>query len=640
MKARYSRWDGSQEPLPQGMDLQQVLDELSEDVLGGFGTDWSLQNLLRRGLPGTLPGLEDLRRRLRQAREQAARRTGLAGPLTEARRRLNEIVELEKAALSAAEGDDARLKETALDLLPESLSKAIDELRRYEFESPEAQTRFDALVDDLRKDILDSHFKNLTGSMRSLTPEQIERVKDMLAELNDMIDARERGDPYDFDGFMSRYGDLFPWNPHDLDELLEGLARRAAAMSRMLAAMTPEQRRELQELAEGLMGDMDLAFQMDRLSRSMRSLSPGPQWDEPIEGSDEPMPMSQTLDAIERIGELEELEQQVSGDYAGATLDDIDEERLRRALGEDAVRDLRRLKEIERMLEEAGVMVRRHGKLELTARGARLIGERSLTGIMDRIRRVPTHRARGAGLAEATGQTRPWSFGDEEDISVQRTLYNAVTRSGPRTPVKLEAQDFEIVETETRPRAATALLLDLSFSMPLRGHWVPAKRMALALHALIEGKYPQDSFYLVGFSDYARRMEPPDLATAGWERVHGTNMQHAFLLAQRLLAEDPRPIKQVIMVTDGEPTAHLEDGYAFFNWPPLPETIEKTLREALRLARSGISINVFMLEDAPGLIEFMDRLAGLTGGRVFPTTSSDVGSFVIRDYVGGRAARR
>jgi uncharacterized protein with von Willebrand factor type A (vWA) domain len=622
------------------MDLQQVLDELSEDVLGGFGTDWSLQNLLRRGLPGTLPGLEDLRRRLRQAREQAARRTGLAGPLTEARRRLNEIVELEKAALSAAEGDDARLKETALDLLPESLSKAIDELRRYEFESPEAQTRFDALVDDLRKDILDSHFKNLTGSMRSLTPEQIERVKDMLAELNDMIDARERGDPYDFDGFMSRYGDLFPWNPHDLDELLEGLARRAAAMSRMLAAMTPEQRRELQELAEGLMGDMDLAFQMDRLSRSMRSLSPGPQWDEPIEGSDEPMPMSQTLDAIERIGELEELEQQVSGDYAGATLDDIDEERLRRALGEDAVRDLRRLKEIERMLEEAGVMVRRHGKLELTARGARLIGERSLTGIMDRIRRVPTHRARGAGLAEATGQTRPWSFGDEEDISVQRTLYNAVTRSGPRTPVKLEAQDFEIVETETRPRAATALLLDLSFSMPLRGHWVPAKRMALALHALIEGKYPQDSFYLVGFSDYARRMEPPDLATAGWERVHGTNMQHAFLLAQRLLAEDPRPIKQVIMVTDGEPTAHLEDGYAFFNWPPLPETIEKTLREALRLARSGISINVFMLEDAPGLIEFMDRLAGLTGGRVFPTTSSDVGSFVIRDYVGGRAARR
>jgi uncharacterized protein with von Willebrand factor type A (vWA) domain len=205
--------------------------------------------------------------------------------------------------------------------------------------------------------------------------------------------------------------------------------------------------------------------------------------------------------------------------------------------------------------------------------------------------------------------------------------------------VKLAPGDFEVVETESRPRTATALLLDLSFSMPLRGHWIPAKRMALALHALIVGKYPQDSLYLVGFSDYARRMEASDLASVGWEDVHGTNMEHAFMLAGRVLAEDPRSIKQVIMVTDGEPTAHLADGYALFNWPPIPETIEKTLRQAMRLARSNISINVFMLDTSPGLEEFMARLSSITGGEIFKADSAEIGQTVIGSYLRERRRR-
>jgi uncharacterized protein with von Willebrand factor type A (vWA) domain len=359
--------------------------------------------------------------------------------------------------------------------------------------------------------------------------------------------------------------------------------------------------------------------------------------------------MSAAVDAIERMGDLEDLEAAVRGDYAGATLDDIDEDRLRSALGDDAVGDLERLKEIERALERAGLVNRSRGRLELTARGARLLGERSLTKVLERIRREPSHRARG-GQAEVTGATKPWVFGDSDPISVERTVYNAVTRTGPvaggpdggppsRT-VRLSVDDFEVIETESRPRTATALLLDLSFSMPLGGHWVPAKRMALAMNALIEGKYPQDSLYLIGFSDYARQMKPPDLAVAGWEHVHGTNMQHAFILARRLLADDPRGIKQVIMVTDGEPTAHLDGEDVFFNWPPVAITIEKTLREAARLARMSISINVFMLEHSPGLVAFMDRLAKLTGGQVFPARSSDIGEVIVQDYVRRRAGRR
>ncbi|HEU4488375.1 MAG TPA: hypothetical protein VFS38_03705, partial [Actinomycetota bacterium] len=423
-----------------------------------------------------------------------------------------------------------------------------------------------------------------------------------------------------------------------LDELLEGMAMRMAAMSRLLASLSPEQRSELAALAEQVMGDLDLAFQVDQLSRSLQELMPELAWDEEVPGWGEgDMPMSAAVDAVERLGEYEDLDQALAADYPGASLDDIDTDKLGEALGDDAVRDLERLRAIEKALEEAGVLQRSGNRLELTARGARLLGERSLTKLLSRIRSEPTHRGSG-GQAEVTGQMRPWVFGDDDQISVERTVYNAVVRSGPSKKLRLSPEDFEVKETESRPRTSTALLLDLSFSMPLNGHWVPAKKTALALHALIEGKYPDDKLYLIGFSDYARTLTPQSLATAGWENVHGTNMQHAFLLAHRLLSQDRSSVKQVIMVTDGEPTAHLtSDGSALFNWPPIPVTIEKTLREAARLARSQIRINVFMLEETPGLVAFMDRLAHLTGGEVFQAESAGLGSAIVGGYGRSRA---
>jgi len=351
--------------------------------------------------------------------------------------------------------------------------------------------------------------------------------------------------------------------------------------------------------------------------------------------------MQATVDALERLSDYEDLDRAMRADYAGASLEDVDEERLRRTLGEDAVRDVRRLKEIERALEQAGLVARTAGRLQVTPKGARRLGERALVRLFEQLKqdREGAHQARHTGgQAEPTGATRPWRFGDTGQIAVQRTVFNALVREGPSPHPRLDPQDFELIEAESRTEAATALLLDLSFSMPLRGHWVPAKRMALALHALIEGRYPHDTLYLVGFSDYARRIRPEDLAGAGWERVYGTNMQHAFNLAGRLLADHPRATKQVIMVTDGEPTAHLEEGVAEFNWPPVPETIRRTLSEAMRLARSGVTINVFMMEDTPGLTRFMERLARLTSGRVFLTAGEGLGEFVIRDYVTRRAS--
>jgi uncharacterized protein with von Willebrand factor type A (vWA) domain len=637
MRSRYSRWDDTLgDPLGGDVDVAAVLDEMSEDLLSGFGPDSSLNWLHRRGVSGRFSGLDSLMQRLLGARARAEEQLDLSGPLQRVKDRLDEVIATERSELARRLEDEARIKEAMLDALSTHPAGAIKELTSYDFVSSEAKAKFDALVQELQQEVLNSYFKNLSGAMRNISPEDVVRLKDMLAELNAMIEAEARGDPYDFAGFMERYGDFFPERPRNLQELLEIMARRAAAMSRLMASLTPEQRQELADLAAAVLDDLDLAFQVDQLTSSLRQLMPNLSWDEPSEAwGDQAMPMSQTIDALERIGEYEELEQALSGDYPGARLEDIDEDKLRRTLDEDAVRDLRRLKEIERALEQAGVLNRRGGRLELTARGARLLGERALTRMLERIRREPSHRAKG-GQAEPTWQTRRWSFGDSDPISIERTVYNAVLRAGPNKQVRLHPDDFEVVETETRPRTATALLLDLSFSMPLRGHWLPAKRMALALNALIQGKYPQDSLHLIGFSDYARKMRPEELAQEGWERVQGTNMQHAFILARRMLADDPRSVKQVIMVTDGEPTAHLEDEYAVFNWPPITETIEKTLREAMRLARAGIAINVFMLEESEGLLSFMARLTQLTGGKTYLADSSEIGVNVVREYLGGR----
>jgi len=640
MRSRYSQWDGSQDPFGPDVPAAELLEEMSEDLLSGAGAQGAMSGLLRRGMRGRFGGLDALRARLREARAREQARLNLQGPLDEIRERLGEIVERERSTLSFKAEEDARMREAVLDSLPPDVPGQIRELSDYRFVDQQAQREFDELMEHLRDQVLGAYFRNMAEGMANLSPEQIQRFKDMLAELNQMVERRDRGEDDGFDGFMQRYGDMFPDNPRTLDELLENMARRMAALSRLLASLSAEQRAELQALAEQVMADMDLAFEVDRLGANLASMFPDMPWGDPaLAAGDEAMPLSATVDAMERLHDFEDLDRSMRGEYAGASLEDVDEEALRRTLGETAARDLRRLKQIERTLEQAGLVSRREGRLEVTPKGARKLGERALVRVFERLRRdrEGTHDAREVGgLAEPTGSTRPWTFGDTGQIAVQRTVFNAVVRGGPGADVHLVPDDFELVDAEQRTEAATALLLDLSFSMPLRGHFVHAKRMALALHALIEGRYPHDRLYMIGFSDYARRMEPQDLTAAGWERVYGTNMQHAFNLAGRLLAQHPRATRQVIMVTDGEPTAHLEGEEVFFSWPPVPRTIQLTLTEALRLSRAGVTMNVFMLEDSPGLIRFMERLAKLTAGRVFLMDDREIGDFIVRDYVSRR----
>lgn len=643
---RYSQWDGSQNPLGPELVADELAEHLAEDVLEGWGIDGALQRLLAEGIEGRFNGLRELAERIRRLRERKL--SGRPDPLRGVKERLESIISKERAALAGDPSEEARFAEIALGALNESPASQVSELRSWEWRSADARAEFEELLEDLRRQMLDASFRNLSESLSSLSEEEAARIKDMLSDLNRLLEKAAEGvgpDPAEFDDFMAKHGELFPERPQTFDELLEVLARRSVAMSRYLASLSPEQREELTGLMNELMGDIDLAFEMSRLGQNLRSLAPGMPWDRALEMPDAgDMALGYGLDMIDHVSQLEELERSLRQGYPGAALSDIDADALEGVLGSEAAADLRHLRAIEAMLRDAGVVTRTGGRLELTPRGVRKLGERALAKVFEKVTagEIGSHESpESGGGDEPTGSARPWQFGDSFRLDLRRTLHNAVLRhasQGRSTEGRLgiHPDDFEIAEAERRSTVATVLLLDMSRSMPLRGHWLGAKRMALALHTLISTSYPEDRLSIVGFSDYARLMTPRDLAEVDWEPVYGTNMEHAFNLAGRILAKQGEVAKQVLLVTDGEPTAHLQGSHVFFHWPPVPETLDRTYREAMRLARSGVTMNIFMLEQSPGLVGFVDRLARIVGGRVFTASGENLGDLVVSDYVRSR----
>ena len=647
MRARYGSWRGGGDPLAPPYDVRTALDELADAVIDGMSPGQALQDLLRRGLSDR-SGLDDLLRQVR-AREREARRAGrLDGTLEQVRELLDRAVDEERRALFPDPSDDARLAEAELDALPRDTARAVRELSDYRWRSPEAQAAYDEIQDLLRREVLDSQFRGMKQALEGADPEAMQRVKDMMRALNDMLDADARGEDtsQQFAQFMHDYGDFFPDDPQDLDELVDSLARRAAAAQRLMNSLSAEQQQELAELMMQAMQDAGLAAEMGRLSDQLRARRPELDWSgrERMRG-DNPLGLGDATTALEDIADLDELASALSQDYPGASLDDVDPELLERALGRNAVDDLEALRRIERELQRQGYLQREGGELQLTPRGLRRLGESALRRVFHQLeaRGRGDHDVHDAGAAgDPTGATRPWQFGDEQPIDVVRTVRNALTRSRrrPGTGVRLSVEDFEVVETERRSGAAVALLVDLSYSMALRGTWGSAKATALALHTLATTRYPQDAVEVIGFSRYARVLKPGDLAELSWDMVQGTNLQHALMLAGRHLGRHPDAEPVVLVVTDGEPTAHLlSDGSAWFDWPTHPETVAATMAEVERITRRGATINVFMLDDEPGLVRFVEALAGRNGGRVFSPDPSMLGEYVVSDYLRARRGR-
>ena len=643
---RYGAWDGGRDPLEPPFDVAQAVDEIGERVLNGQSPRQALRELMRRGTEG-LRGLDDLRRKVAKQQREARNKGQLDGTLQQVKELLAEAVELEKAALFPDPSDSARMAEMELDTLPTDTARAVQQLKPYEWRSPEARAAYEQIEDLLRREVLDSQFKGMKDALENASPEDMQQVKDMLADLNQMLDADARGEHTqdDFEQFMARHGDFFPSQPGTLEELVDDLARRAAAQQRLMDSLTPQQRQELGELMQGAM-DLDMQSQMSQLGDALRNARPDLPWGgrERMSG-EQGMGMGDATTALEELADLDDLESALGQDYPGASLDDIDEAAVQRALGRGAVDDIRALQRIERELQLQGYLVRdANGRLELSPRAVRRLGATALRKVFHQLdaKGRGGHDVRDAGAAgDLTGSSRQWEFGDEQPLDVVRTVRNAVLRGASGSGVPLRVEDFEVVETERRTTAAVALLVDLSFSMELRGTWAAAKQTSLALHSLVTTQFPQDAIEIIGFSDYAQVLKAEQLAGLDPQRVQGTNLQHALMLAGRFLGKHPQAEPVVLVVTDGEPTAHLtRDGYADFCWPPMPETLELTMAEVERITKRGATINVFMLDDEPRLVSFVEHLAERNGGRVFAANPEQLGEYVVSDYLRARRGRR
>jgi uncharacterized protein with von Willebrand factor type A (vWA) domain len=645
MKYRYSRWDGSQSGFE--LDAEDVLAEVTDDLLYHGDLHAALRRALQNGMQApdgrSLDGLRQLLERIARRRQEELERHQLSGLTADIARRLDEIVDQERAGVDRAPIDptDAARRHQQLDELPPDLAGRFRGLQNYDFADPDARRRFEELSEELRRQLLQNQFNRLAQGMGELTPERMAAMKDMLAELNQMLAQRERGEEPDFAGFMSRHGQFFPGNPQSLDELLEQMARSMAQMRALLNSMSPEQRRQLQELAEALMEDLDLAWQMDELGRHLQGAFPDLGWDQGYDFSGtDPLDLAGAPGVLERLGDLDELEHLLRSATSPAQLAEADIDRARELLGDEAADSLAELARLAKLLEEAGLIESRDGRYELTPKGLRRIGQRALAELFSRLTkdRIGGHEVERSGIGhERANEHKPYEFGDPFALNVGESLRNALHRRGPGLPVRLTPEDFEVEQMEQLARSATVLMLDLSLSMPMRDNFLAAKKVAVALHALITSQFPRDYLGLIGFSEVARELRPAQLTEVSWDFVYGTNMQHAFMLARRLLAHQSGT-RQIIMVTDGEPTAHIEvstDGRSevFFHYPPVSITIEKTLAEVDRCTREGIRINTFMLDASAGLRHFVERMTRMNRGRAFFTTPETLGDYLLVDFV-------
>ncbi|HLM06541.1 MAG TPA: VWA domain-containing protein [Blastococcus sp.] len=650
---RYGRWHGGPDPLAPPYDLGNAVDEIGDSVLGGSGVREALRELLRRGTEGRR-GLDELRRSVRDRLRKARTAGRMDGTLQEVRELLDRALTAERRDLFPDPDDSARLAEAELDALPDDTAGAVRALKDYPWRSDEARQAYEQIQDLLRREVLDSSFASMKNALENASPEDMQAVKDMVADLSQLIDAHNRGEDTDqqFRDFMDKHGQFFPDDPQSIEELIDSLARRAAAQERMMAGLSPDQRAELADLMAQTMADMGLASEMAHLQDALRQARPDLPWGQrgQVPDGEGALGLGDATSAVAELADLEALSSQLSQGYAGASLADIDEELLERALGRPAVDDLAALRQLERELERQGYLNRADGRLELSPKAVRRLGATALRRVFAKLDATGRgeHDVADAGAAgELTGSSREWQFGDEQPLDVVRTVKNAVLRTAhePRVDgsraVRIAVDDFEVVETERRTGAAVALLVDLSYSMALRGTWGAAKSTAMALHSLVTTRFPQDAIQIIGFSSTAQVLRPETLAELSVDTLQGTNLQHGLMLARRFLAHhrDAEPV--VLVVTDGEPTAHLEDdGTPFFCWPPMPETIARTVAEVERVARTGATVNVFALDPDPGLVHFVHDLTQRAGGRVFEPDAEHLGEYVVADYLRTRRGRR
>ncbi|MGC4110250.1 MAG: VWA domain-containing protein [Nocardioides sp.] len=671
-RSRYTPYDGGPDPLAPPVDISEALDAIGEDVMAGYSPERAMREFLRRGGQSSR-GLDDLARRIAEKRRELTQRHNLDGTLQEVRELLDHAVLSERGQLARdidLDDGDRALRELTLDNLPQSTAAAVSELSSYDWKSREAREDYERIKDLLGRELLDQRFAGMKEALENATDADRAAVNEMLTDLNELLSSHQRGEDtqQDFDDFMAKHGDFFPENPQNVDELIDAMAQRAAAAQRMLNSMSAEQRAELMSLAQGAFGSPELMAQLAQLDANLQALRPGEDWSgsEGFDG-EQGLGLGDGTGALQDLADLDALADQLSQSYDGARLDDIDLDKLAQQLGQDAAVDARTLQRLEQALRDSGYLKRSSdGQLKLSPKAMRQLGKALLKDVASKMSgRQGQRDLRQAGAAgDLSGATREWQFGDTEPWDVTRTITNAVRRTvgeaavpavwhqtatkppdgvrfatnrGGAPAVRIQVGDVEVSETEARTQAAVALLVDTSFSMAMDGRWVPMKRTALALHTLIRSRFRGDALQLVGFGRHAQVMDIEELTglDAMWDK--GTNLHHALLLANRFFRKHPNAQPVLLIVTDGEPTSHLEpNGEVYFEYPPHPLTVAYSVRELDNSGRLGAQTTFFRLGSDPGLARFIESMARRVDGRVVAPELDDLGAAVVGSYLGSR----
>lgn len=669
---RYSEWDGSQDLFD--LDADELMDELGRNLMSYGDLSYALRLMQRGGIRDSqgrkLPGLQELLQRLRQRKQGQLEKYKLSSVIDEIRQKLDNILKTErqgiqrrldevrqKAGESTGELSpemQQRLLETVedmaaqnlkkLDELPPDIGGRIRELAQYDFMDEEARRQFQELMDMLKRHAMESYGRDLVQKFKDVDAGTLARIRHLVEALNQMLEQRRRGQEPDFDRFMEQFGDYFgPQPPQNLDELMERLQNQIAQAQSLLDSLSPEDREALEDVLQSML-DEGTQYELAKLAANLEALYPSDRLRKqyPFSG-EESISYTEALKLMEMLQKMDKLEAQLRDSQYSRSLEVVNEQLLRELLGDEAAEELERLRNIARILEEAGYIRWKDSRYELTPSGMRKIGQKALEDIFAQLRkdRVGGHNlsSRGAG-GERIDETKKYEFGDDFQVHLQKTIMNSIYREPRRPPIKLSTDDFEVYRTEELTRSATVLMLDLSLSMPMRGNFEAAKRVAIALDGLIRSQYPKDSLYIVGFSSYARQIKKEDLAYMGWDEFDPyTNMQHGFYVARKLLAKERCTNKQIILVSDGEPTAHFEGGNIFFQVPPTLRTLQLTLREVRNCTQKSIVINTFMLESGRFLSAFVTQMARINKGRVFFTSADSLGQYLLVDYISNKKRR-
>jgi uncharacterized protein with von Willebrand factor type A (vWA) domain len=667
---RYSEWDGSQELFD--LDAEVLLDELGNNLMSYGDVSHALRLMQRGGIRDSqgrrLPGIQELLQQLRQRKQSQLDRYNLSSVTDEIRQALDDILKterqgiqerLDEARQKAGEGVDElspevqqKLLKTVedraaqnlekLDGLPSDIGGQMKELAEYDFMDDEARRQFQELMDTLKKHAMESYGRDLVQEFKDMDANTMTDMRHLVEAINQMLEQHMREEQPDFDKFMEQFGDHFgPQPPQNLDELMERLQDQMAQVQSLMDSLSSKDKESLEDVLQSML-DQGTQFELAKLAANLEALYPSDKLQKsyPFSG-EEPISYNEALRLMEMLQKMDKLELQLKDSQYNRSLDTVDEQLLKELVGDEAAEELEMLRNIAKTLEDAGYIRLKGNKYELTPRGMRKIGQKALEDIFAQLRRdgIGGHslNVRGTG-GERIDETKPYEFGDDFQIHLQKTIMNSLYRESGTLPIRLSTEDFEIYRTEELTRSATVLMLDLSLSMPMRGNFEAAKRVVVALDGLIRSQYPKDSLHIVGFSSYARRIKKEDLTNMSWDEFDPyTNMQHGLYIARKLLAKERYSNKQIILITDGEPTAHIEGGNVMFQYPPSLRTVQLTLKEVRNCTQKGIVINTFMLESGR-LVggSFVTQMARVNKGRVFYTSAESLGQYLLVDYISNK----